>query len=113
MVFFLSVDTTRQIREDALSPSDHGPEFSTRFTHILGRRKLAHRHSRVRKCNDNAHIERFNRTLQDECLEGVRRTVSHFRKAVRGYLPYYNSDRLHMGIDFKTSAQMLKVIPGS
>lgn len=93
--------------------TDHGPEFSVRFTHILARRKLAHRHSRVRKCNDNAHIERFNRTLQDECLTGVRRTVPHFRKAIRGYLPYYNSDRLHMGIDFKTPAQMLEVLPRS
>lgn len=93
--------------------TDHGPEFSVRFTHILARRKLAHRHSRVRQCNDNAHIERFNRTLQEECLVGVRRTVSHFRKAIRGYLPYYNGDRLHMGIDFRTPAQMLGVIPRS
>ena len=47
--------------------TDHGPEFSTRFTHLLLRKGLAHRHSRVRQCNDNAHVERFNRTLQDEC----------------------------------------------
>lgn len=93
--------------------TDHGPEFSVRFTHILARRKLAHRHSRVRKCNDNAHIERFNRTLQEECLVGVRRTVPHFKKAIRAYLPYYVNDRLHMGIDFKTPAQMLKMIPRS
>lgn len=87
--------------------TDHGPEFSTRFTHILARMKLAHRHSRVRQCNDNAHVERFNRTLQDECLVGVPRTVTHFKKAIRGYLPYYINERLHMGIDFKTPAQML------
>jgi len=48
--------------------TDHGPEFSTRFTHYLVRMKVVHRHSRVRTLNDNAHIERFNRTLQDECL---------------------------------------------
>lgn len=87
--------------------TDHGPEFSTRFTHILGRRKLAHRHSRVRQCNDNAHIERFNRTIQDECLTGVPRTVPSFSRAISKYLQYYNSDRMHMGIDFKTPAQML------
>lgn len=87
--------------------TDHGPEFSTRFTHILLRKNLSHRHSRVRQCNDNAHIERFNRTLQDECLSGVPRTIPHFKKAIAGYLPYYVNDRLHMGIDFKTPAQML------
>lgn len=87
--------------------TDHGPEFSTRFTHILARKKLAHRHSRVRQCNDNAHVERFNRTLQDECLRGVPRKTSSFSKAIAAYLPYYNGERMHMGIDFKTPAQML------
>lgn len=87
--------------------TDHGPEFSTRFTHILLRMKIAHRHSRVRQCNDNAHVERFNRTLQDECLTGVVRSVPTFRAALKKYLPLYNTDRMHMGIDFKTPAQML------
>ncbi len=93
--------------------TDHGPEFSTRFTHILLRKNLNHRHSRVRQCNDNAHVERFNRTLQDECLRGVPRTATHFSKAISKYLPYYINDRLHMGIDFKTPAQMLEVLPRS
>lgn len=87
--------------------TDHGPEFSTRFTHHLVRMNIAHRHSRVRQCNDNAHVERFNRTLQDECLSGVPRTTLSFSKAISKYLPYYLNDRMHMGIDFKTPAQML------
>ena len=87
--------------------TDHGPEFSTRFTHHLLRMKISHRHSRVRQCNDNAHVERFNRTLQDECLTGVPRRVESFKKAIGAYLPYYVNERLHMGIDFKTPAQML------
>ncbi len=87
--------------------TDHCPEFSARFTHILARRSLAHRHSRVRTPNDNAHIERFNRTIQDECFTGVPRTPSHFSKAISEYLPYYNTERIHMGIDFKTPTQTL------
>lgn len=93
--------------------TDYGPEFSTRFTHILARHKLAHRHSRVRQCNDNAHVERFNRTIQDECLTGVPRTTTSFSKAISKYLLYYNRKRLHMGIDFRTPAQMLQVLPRS
>lgn len=93
--------------------TDHGPEFSTRFTHLLLRKHIAHRHSRVRKPNDNAHVERFNRTLQDECLVGVPRRVRTFRPALEKYLVYYNTARMHMGIDFKTPAQMLQVIPRS
>lgn len=87
--------------------TDHGPEFSIRFTHILLRSNVAHRHSRVRKPNDNAHIERFNRTLQDECLTGIVRSIPTFKKALAAYLPYYINDRMHMGINFKTPAQML------
>ena len=87
--------------------TDHGPEFSTRFTHHLIRMKVTHRHSRVRTPNDNSHIERFNRTLQDECLTGVIRSVPAFKVALKKYLPYYNAERMHMGIDFKTPAQML------
>ena len=93
--------------------TDHGPEFSTRFTHHLLRMKVIHRHSRVRTPNDNSHIERFNRTLQDECLTGVVRTVPAFKTALRKYLPYYNAERMHMGINFKTPAQMLQVLPRS
>ncbi len=87
--------------------TDHGPEFGTRFTYNLLRMKVAHRHSRVRKPNDNAHIERFNRTLQDECLTGVVRSVPTFKVALRNYLPYYNTERMHMGINFKTPAEIL------
>src|SRR3989344_3954145 len=87
--------------------TDHGSEFSIRFTHRIQKMKISHRHSRVRQCNDNAHIERFNRTLQDECLRGVPRTVASFKRAIGGYLPYYINERMHMGIDFKTPAQML------
>lgn len=95
--------------------TDHGPEFSTRFTHILARKSLLHRHSRVRTPNDNAHIERFNRTIQDECLARTTHTLKCFQSALREYLPYYNNERLHMGIQFKTPLEMLsdsKVLTG-
>lgn len=95
--------------------TDHGPEFSTRFTHILKQKKLSHRHSRVRQCNDNAHIERFNRTVQDECLTNTAHSLKHFKAALKHYLPYYNTERLHMGINFKTPSEMLsdsKVLTG-
>jgi len=43
--------------------TDHGPEFSTWFTKKLLEQQITHRYTRVRKPNDNAHIERFNRTI--------------------------------------------------
>src|SRR3972149_2649015 len=86
--------------------TDHGPEFSTWFTHGMWGMGMKHRHSRVRQSNDNAHIERFNRTIQEECLDMVASTILSFRKAIPPYLKYYNTERLHMGINFKTPVEM-------
>lgn len=82
--------------------SDNGQEFSSWFTENIGVTGIAHRHSRVRKPNDNAHIERFNRTLEEECLDRAPRTFSSYRDAITTYLAYYNQERSHMGIAFMT-----------
>jgi transposase InsO family protein len=87
--------------------TDHGSEFSTWFTHSMWQLKIRHRHSRVRQSNDNAHIERFNRTVQEECLDRTTHTISEFRKSLKEYLPYYNTERIHMGINYKTPVQMV------
>lgn len=45
---------------------DNGREFGNYFKQILEQQHITVRHTRVRKPNDNAHIERFNRTMRDE-----------------------------------------------
>jgi transposase InsO family protein len=84
--------------------SDNGSEFSQHFSERI---RIAHRHSRVRKPNDNAHLERFNRTLQEECLDQLPISVRRFNKALPIYLSYYNAERLHMGINFQTPNQLI------
>ena len=84
--------------------SDHGSEFSTFFSQRSG---INHRHSRVRKPNDNAHIERFNRTIQEECLDGLERNVKVINKSLPKYLYYYNNKRLHFGLNLKTPAEVI------
>lgn len=88
--------------------TDHGSEFSIWFTHALQRMGIQHRHSRVRQSNDNAHVERFNRTIQEECLDRTTHTITDFRVALAAYLPYYNSERLHMGINYQTPLEVLR-----
>jgi transposase InsO family protein len=88
--------------------TDNGPEFQKMFLFQLAKQGIALRHSRVRKSNDNAHIERFNRTIQEECLDPIAKTPEHFRQALADYLPYYNGERLHMGINYKTPLEMLQ-----
>lgn len=87
--------------------SDHGSEFSVWFSEQIGVMHIAHRHSRVRKSNDNAHIERFNRSIQEEALDHVPKEFKSYQKAVKIYLRYYNGERMHIGIDFLTPLQKL------
>lgn len=84
--------------------SDNGPEFSQNFTERI---KIVHRHSRVRKPNDNAHLERFNRTIQQEFLNKMPVDVSAINKELPKYLDHYNNHRLHLGINLQTPAQIL------
>jgi len=85
--------------------SDHGSEFSQHFTERI---KILHRHSRVRKPNDNAHLERFNRTLQEECLNNLPVDVKLMKRAIPKYLTYYNTQRLHLGLNLKTPLSMIQ-----
>lgn len=76
--------------------SDHGPEFSSWFVSMI---KKKHRYTRIGKPNDNAHIERFNRTLQEECTDKVEKNVWKINRAIKKYMSYYNNQRIHLGLN--------------
>lgn len=89
--------------------TDHGPEFGTWFRERSG---FPHRFTRLGKPNDNAHIERFNRTIQEECLDQQKKTPEAFNRALRKYLKWYNTERHHFGLKLKTPLQVLtEVVP--
>jgi len=91
--------------------SDHGSEFSKHFTRTLKQSGITHRQIRVRKPNDNAHVERFNRTIQEEFRPMIlkyKHNVSKLNQALKVYLEYYNTERLHLGIGCKTPLEVLR-----
>ena len=85
--------------------SDHGPEFSTHFTERIG---TTHRHSRVRRPNDNAHLERFNRTIQTELISSLRPDVQLINKHLPDYLRWYNEERHHFGLNLETPMHIIR-----
>lgn len=85
--------------------SDNGPEFSTHFTERIPQ---SHRHSRVRRPNDNAHLERFNRTLQEECIDTRRPDVIRINQQLPDYLKWYNEERHHFGLKLETPLSVIK-----
>lgn len=85
--------------------TDNGSEFSTHFTERLG---VRHRHTRVRQSNDNAHIERFNRTLREECMDALPIDLSVLNRTLPKYLERYNTTRHHFGLNLSTPLKYLK-----
>lgn len=85
--------------------SDHGSEFSTHFTERIG---ITHRHSRVRTPNDNAHLERFNRTIQDELISSLKPDVQLINRQLPEYLRWYNEERHHFGLNLETPLSTIK-----
>jgi transposase InsO family protein len=95
----------------AMVQADNGPEYGRFFEQTLHRAGIQTRHSRLHRPNDNAHIERFNRTLQTECIGYYwRRSIPLQRQqaALTTYLDYYNQERVHLGIQMRTPAEMLQ-----
>jgi len=84
--------------------TDHGSEFGKAFVRKV---KKSHRYTRIGKPNDNAHVERFNRTLQEECLDKVERDISKINRALKKYLSYYNNQRIHLGINAMIPMEMV------
>ena len=91
--------------------ADNGPEYSRYFEDKLRRQGIQVRHSRLGRPNDNAHIERFNRTIQEECL-GNRISSSvataTLQKKITYYIEFYNTERIHLGLQLKTPTSMLQ-----
>jgi transposase len=91
--------------------ADNGPEYSRYFEDTLARRGITTRHSRLHRPNDNAHIERYNRTIQEECL-GRRLDFAvpnqQIQAKLNNYLEFYNTKRVHLSLQHRTPHQMLQ-----
>lgn len=94
--------------------TDNGGEFGKWFQDQVTAHGITYRHTRVRRPNDNAHIERFNRTLREECLGDylpAKESICSSQARTDAWLDYYNHDRLHLGLQLMTpSAFVAKVL---
>jgi transposase InsO family protein len=91
--------------------ADNGPEFSHYFERQMNRQGIIVRHSRLGRPNDNAHIERFNRTIQEECLGSrisSRVATATLQTKIDQYIEHYNTKRVHLGLQLKIPIQMLQ-----
>lgn len=95
----------------AMVQADNGPEYGRYFEQQMTKANIQTRHSRLHRPNDNAHIERFNRTVQTECIGHYwRKSLPLSRQQARltAWLAYYNNERIHLGIQMRTPMAMLQ-----
>ncbi len=104
----------QEARKNSLFPfltiqSDHGSEFAKWFSKQLLSSDVEHRYSRVRRPTDNGHVERFIRTIQQECLARTPRSLRAWEKSVPEFIHYYNTERPHMGLKMKTPLEVVRM----
>lgn len=90
--------------------SDNGLEFSKYFESKLESKGIRVRHTRLGRPNDNAHIERFNRTIQEECTGNYYLETEPLKlmdDKILSYIDFYNYKRIHLGLEYRTPAEML------
>lgn len=82
--------------------TDNGSEFALHFERACRERDIAHFHTYPRSPKMNAHVERFNRTLNEEFLRWnralLRDDVRAFNERLVDWLIWYNAERPHYAL---------------
>jgi len=90
---------------------DNGPEYvSGRLMASAAKRGIHIQYIRPGKPQQNAYIERYNRTVRHEWLDqNIFRSVEEAQEQATNWLWTYNNDRPNMGIGGITPAMKLKM----
>ena len=92
--------------------TDNGGEFEKHFQDYVRKNNIVHFHTYPRHPQSNGHIERFNRTIQEQfvdCYEHPLEDALAFNKDMMEYLIWYNTEKPHMGINKQTPLDYLAV----
>lgn len=90
--------------------TDNGSEFMKHFDEEVKRLHKVHWHTYPKTPRMNAHVERFNRTLQEEFLdyhEDLLVDPMVFNRQMIPWLLWYNGERPHWGLNLQSPVQFL------
>jgi len=91
--------------------TDNGSEWKKHFAEALLKLQITHYHTYPKTPKMNAHIERFNRTIQEEFLnyhKGLLLDLDRFNTKLMDWLIWYNTKRVHYAFGNRlTPAQFL------
>jgi transposase InsO family protein len=92
---------------------DNGSEFEKDFKKACVALSLPQWYSRVRTPKDNAVLERFNRTIQEEFVQMIDiglEDIHLFNLSLTDWLIEYNSIRPHQALDYKTPLEYIDIL---
>lgn len=82
------------------------PRRETPFAALCREAEITHRILRPYRPQSNGKVERFFRTVNDECFHRRRLTTFHGRvRALDRFVEYYNHERPHLSLDGKTPVE--------
>ena len=86
--------------------TDNGSEFKKHFNQKINELHLTHYHTYPRTPKMNAHLERFNKTIQAEFVDFHMADLfipAIFNRKLMEYLVFYNTERVHYAFQNKLS----------
>ncbi|MDO8687485.1 MAG: integrase core domain-containing protein [Dehalococcoidales bacterium] len=81
--------------------TDNGSEFLSHFDHFCSKHELTHFFNYPRHPESNGFLERFNRTIQEQCVSinmDYLDEPDDFNRKLMDYLIWYNTEKPHRGI---------------
>lgn len=91
--------------------TDNGMEFLKRFREELERKRITHFFTYPRRPQQNAHIESFNRTIQEDFINWhqdlLANNIHAFNQKLIDWLLWYNTKRPHSSINRQSPVQYL------
>lgn len=90
--------------------TDNGSEWKKHFAERLMELHLTHYHTYPKTPKMNAHVERFNRTIQEEFVDFHAHELLHpetFNVILMDWLVWYNTERPHYGLNLQSPLQFL------
>ena len=95
--------------------TDNGGEFLKEFRAAALEAELIHFFNWVKQPKYLGWVERFNRTIQDEFIDWNQGTLAHdlegFNEKLATWILWYNSQRIHRGLNQKTERGVQKYTP--
>ncbi len=90
--------------------TDNGSEFHRYFKDYLAKQKTIHFWNYPRKPYRNGHIEKYNRTIQEEFIDqhaSMLENSNRFNQKLAHWLVWYNTKRPHWSLNLKSPVDYL------